>query len=144
MPPEVHILHRPTSRPSTKSTDNTTANAPKTNVLPLPAGKYGKSTTRSTRQHHQANEGKCGLEAGSVWALGTLRSFLSKKRLSVGNQWETHFWSNHETEKCIEDHVDRETAVARKWVEDAETAIEQEQEDKGNAQKTGLTTTKPK
>jgi len=42
------------------------------------------------------------------------------------------------------DYVDRETPVARQSVEDAETAIKQEQEDMWNAQKAGLTTRKPK
>jgi len=39
--------------------------------------------------------------------------------------------------------VGRETAVARKRVEDAETVIEQEQDDMRNAETAGLTTTKP-
>ena len=47
-------------------------------------------------------------------------------------------------EKCIEDHVERETTVARNRVEDAETAIEQVQDHMRNAEKVGLTTTKPK
>jgi len=38
--------------------------------------------------------------------------------------------------------VDRETAVARKLVDNAETAIEQEQEDIRHAENAGLTTTK--
>jgi len=43
----VHILQHPTSRPSTKSTQNAMVNALKKNLSPLPAGKYGKSTPRS-------------------------------------------------------------------------------------------------
>jgi len=39
--------------------------------------------------------------------------------------------------------VERETAVARKQVEDTDTAIKQEQDDMRNAEKVGLTTTKP-
>jgi len=39
--------------------------------------------------------------------------------------------------------VERETTVARKRVEDAEIAIKQEQDDMRNAEKGGLTTTKP-
>jgi len=39
--------------------------------------------------------------------------------------------------------VERETALARKRVEDAETAIQQVQDDMRNAEKAGLTTTKP-
>jgi len=43
----------------------------------------------------------------------------------------------------IEEYVERETAVARKQVEDAQTAFEQAQEELRNAENTGLTTTKP-
>ena len=55
-----------------------------------------------------------------------------------------HSLSNVEKEKWIKDYADRETAVARKRVEDAETAIEQEHQDIRNAEQAGLTTTKPK
>ena len=72
-----------------------------------------------------------------------LRSLRSKKKLAAGTRQETRLLSNEEMEKLIEDHVDRETAVARKRVEDAETAIEQKQDDMRNADKAGLTTTKP-
>jgi len=39
--------------------------------------------------------------------------------------------------------VERETEVARKRVEDAETAIKQKQEDMSNVEKAGLATRKP-
>ena len=39
--------------------------------------------------------------------------------------------------------MERETALARKRVEDAETAIKQEQDHMRNAEKAGLKTTKP-
>ena len=39
--------------------------------------------------------------------------------------------------------MERENAVARKWVEDAVTAIKQKQDDMRNAEKAGLTPTKP-
>jgi hypothetical protein len=39
--------------------------------------------------------------------------------------------------------VKRETTLARQWVEDAETAIEQQQHDIRNAETAELTTTKP-
>jgi len=48
-----------------------------------------------------------------VRALGALRSLRSKKKLSAEKPQETHFSSIEEKEKWIEDHVDRETAVAR-------------------------------
>jgi len=51
--------------------------------------------------------------------------------------------SNEKNEQWIEDYVERETAVARKRVEDAETAIKQKQEDISNVEKAGLTTRKP-
>jgi hypothetical protein len=38
---------------------------------------------------------------------------------------ETHFLSNEEKQKWIEDYVQRETAAARKRVEDAEAAVQQ-------------------
>ena len=39
--------------------------------------------------------------------------------------------------------MERETTAARKLVDDAETAIEQKQDDMRNPEKVGLTTTKP-
>jgi hypothetical protein len=58
-------------------------NALKKNFSPHPAGKYGKLTHRSTQQFHQANEGKSGLEAERVRALGALRSLRSKNKLAA-------------------------------------------------------------
>jgi len=72
-----------------------------------------------------------------------LQSIPSIKKLVAGKQRETHFLCNEEKEKWFEDYVESETAVARKQVEDAETAIKQEQDDMRNAEKAGLTTTKP-
>jgi len=45
--------------------------------------------------------------------------------------------------KWIEDYVESETAVARKQFEDAETAINKEQEDVRKAENTGLMTGAP-
>ena len=118
-------------------------NAPKKNLSPLPAGKNGKSTKHSTRRRHQANKGKSGLEAERVRALGALRSLRSKKKLAAEKRWEMHFLSYEEREKCIEDYVERETAVARKRVQDAKTAMMQEQEHMENVEKGRSTTTKP-
>jgi len=101
-------------------------NAPNKNFSPLPAGKYGKSTKQSTRRRHQANAGMSGLVAERVRALGALRSLRSEKKLAAEKRQETHFLSNEEKEKWIEDFVERETAVARKRVQDAETAIMQD------------------
>ena len=115
-------------------------NAPKKTFSPLPAGKYGKSTKKSTRRRHQANEGKSGLVAERVRALGALRSLRSKKKLAAEKRQETHFLSNEEREKWIEDFVERETAVARKRVQDAETAIMQ---DMTAAENGGATAGKP-
>jgi len=44
----VHVLQHPTSHPTTKSTQHTKVNARKKSLAPHPAGKYGKSTMRST------------------------------------------------------------------------------------------------
>ena len=43
----VHFLQHPTSRPMTRSTQDTMVNAPKKNRSPLEAGHYGQSTKHS-------------------------------------------------------------------------------------------------
>jgi len=118
-------------------------NARKENFLPLPARRYSKSTNRSTQRHHHANEGKSGLEAEWVRALGALRRLRSKKKLAAEKRRETHFLSNEEKEKWIEDYLERETAGARKQVEDEEAAVQQEQDDMTHAEITELTPTEP-
>jgi len=72
-----------------------------------------------------------------------LRSLRSKKRLAAEKQRETHFLSNEEKEKWIEDFVERETAGTTKKVEDAEAAVQQEQDDMTHAELAGLTSRKP-
>jgi len=134
----VHNLQHPTSRPTTKSMKTTMVNAPKKYFLPLPVGIYGKSTIRSTQRFHQANEGKSSLEADRIRALGALRSLRSKKKLAAEKRREMHFLSNEEKENWIEDYVDRETARARKRVEDAEAAVQQQQDDMTHAEIVGL------
>jgi len=139
----VHNLQHPTSRTTTNSTKTTMVNAPKKNFSPLPAGRYSKSKKRSTHRHHQANDGKSCLVADGIRALGALRSLRSKKKLAAENRRETLFLSNEEKEKWIEDYVERETAGARKRVEDAEAAFQQEQDDMTQAEITGLTSREP-
>jgi len=56
---------------------------------------------------------------------------------------EIHFLSNKEKEQWIEDYFEREPAVARKRVEDAESAVQQEQEDIKHAEIAGLTNREP-
>jgi len=63
--------------------------------------------------------------------------------LAAGKRHKTHFLNNEEKEQLIEDYEEWETAVARKRVEDAENAIKQDRDDMRNAEKAGLTTTKP-
>jgi hypothetical protein len=118
-------------------------NAPKMNVSPLPAGQNGKSTKRATQRHHQTNEGKSGLQAKRVRALGALRSLRSKKKLVAEKRRETHFLSHEEKEKSIEDFVDRATAGARKRYEDPEAAVQQEQDDMMHAELAGLKSRQP-
>jgi len=83
------------------------------------------------------------LEAERVRASGALHSLRSKKKLAAEKQRETHFLSNEEREKWIDDYLEQETAVARKRVQDAETTMMQEGEHMGNVEKGRLTTTKP-
>ena len=118
-------------------------NALKTNFSPLPAGKYGKLTKRSTKQCHQPNKGKSGLEAERVRTLGALHSLRSKKKLVAKNWWETHFLIDEDKETWIEAYVERETAGARAQVEDAGAAVEQEQEDTRKAENVGFTNGEP-
>ena len=110
----VHNLQHATSRLTPQSMQTTMVNAPKKNFLPHPAARNGKSKKRSTQRCHQANEGKSGLEAERVRALGALSSLRSKKRPAAEKRRETHFLINEEQEKWIEDFVERETAGARK------------------------------
>jgi len=60
-----------------------------------------------------------------------------------GKRRETHFLSNEEKEKWMEDYVERETAGARKRVEDAEAAVQQEQDDITHDEIAGLTSREP-
>ena len=68
---------------------------------------------------------------------------MIQKKLAAQKKCEMHFLSNEDKEQWIKDHVERETAVARKRVEDAETVIKQKQEDMSNVEKPGLTTKDP-
>ena len=76
--------------------------------------------------------------------MGALRSLRSKKKLSAEKWLETQFLANEAKEKWIEDYVESETAVARERVEDAETAIMEEQNDMTNVESAGTTTRTPK
>jgi len=67
--------------------------------------------------------------------LGALSRLRSKKKLSAQKRRATNFLCNEENEKRIEDYVDRETAAARKRVQDVETVIMQEQEHMTNVEK---------
>jgi hypothetical protein len=122
----------------------TMVKAQKMHFSPVPAGKYSKSTKCSTPRCHQANEGKCGLEAERVRALGACGSLQSEKKHAVEKRSETHFLSNEEKENWIEDYVERETAGATNRVEDGEEAVQQAQEDMNHAETAGLTSRVPK
>jgi len=121
----VHNLQHPTSPTTTNSTKTTMVNTLKNNFSPLPAGRYGKLTKLLIQRRHQANEGNSGLEAEKIQNHWALRSLRSKNQLAVEKGRSTHLLSNEEKEKCIEEYVERETAGARKRVEDAEAAVQQ-------------------
>ena len=72
-----------------------------------------------------------------------LCSSQSKQKLAADITQETHWLSNTQKEKQIKDYVERETALARKRVDNAETVIKQELEDTSNAEHAGLTTREP-
>jgi len=67
----------------------------------------------------------------------------SKKKLVAEKRRGTHFISNEEKETWIEDYVERDTAGARKRVEDAEAAVQQEQDNMTIADIAGLTPREP-
>jgi hypothetical protein len=85
-----------------------------------------------------------GLEAERVRVLGALRSLRSKKKLAAQKRRERHFLSNDEKENWIKDKVERETTGARKRVEDAEAAVQQEKDVMKYAEIVGLTAREPK
>jgi len=118
-------------------------NAPNKMYSPLPADKYGKSTNQSTGQHQQAIEGKSGFEADGVRALRALCSLRSKKKIATDRRQQTNIMDTKEKENWIQDYVEWETAVARKQVQDAEPAIQQEQENMRSAESGGLTSSEP-
>jgi hypothetical protein len=67
----------------------------------------------------------------------------SKNKLAAETRRGTHFLSNEEKVKPIEDCIARETAEGRMRVEDAEAAVQQEQDDMTNAEIAGLTSREP-
>jgi len=118
-------------------------NVLKKNFLKLLVDRYSKSTKRSTQRRHQTKAGKGSLEAERIRALGALHSLRSKKKIVAETRRETHFLSNEEIEKSIEDYGERETAGARQRVEDAEAAVQQEQGHMVHTEIAGLTSREP-
>jgi len=139
----VYILQHPTSHPTRNSTRGRMVNVPTTNLATHPVSQYCKSTKCSTWWRHQSNQRKSGLQSERFWARGALCILGSEEKLWVSHKREMHFLSNAEKDKWIEDDVERGTAVARRLVEDADTAIKQEQDDMGSLENAGLTTRKP-
>jgi len=72
------------------------------NNSPLAAGKYDKSTKRSTQQRHRANAGKSRFEPEWGWALRALRSLQSKQMVEAMKLRDTHFLTYNDKEKWIE------------------------------------------
>ena len=103
-------------------------NTPKKNFSPLPAGKFGKSDNPATLKRHRTNAGKGGIESERIRALQALRTLRSKKKAKAAASKDTVSMTQQEREKWIEDYVERETAVARRRVEEADAAWELEKE----------------
>jgi len=118
-------------------------NALKKNFSQGPAGQYSTSTNSSTRQHHQAYEGRSGSEGEWVRALGALHSSRSKEKLTAEKWRATHFLNKKQKEKSIKDDVEKVASVAKKCDEDAETVIEQVEEEMRGAGNAGLTVRNP-
>jgi len=75
--------------------------------------------------------------------LKLLRSLWSETTLAAKRRRETKSFSNHKKQKWIEDYVDRDATVARKRVEETETAIQQAEDDMSWAEIEGLRGQKP-
>jgi hypothetical protein len=118
-------------------------NAPKRNFRPLLEGRYRKSKKWSKQRRHHTNQDKNGFEPERIRALGAWRSLRSKKKLVVEKRQEMYFLCNKEKENWIEDYMERETAGARKQVEDAEAAVPEEQDDMMQAEIAVLTSREP-
>jgi len=73
------------------------------------------------------------MEGEIVRAFRALHSLQSKMKVLAENRRECHYLSNEKKDYWIKDYVDRQTTVARKPDQDAETAIIQGQEDMRNA-----------
>jgi len=96
-----------------------------------------------TPRRHQINEGKRGLETERVRAHGAFCSLRFNKKLGAEEQHEMHFLYNEDKEKWIQDYVERETTGARKRVEHAEAAVQQEKDDTWKAETTRLMNREP-
>jgi hypothetical protein len=102
----VHILQHPTSCPTRRSTHNTKVNALRKSFSPLPAGRYGKSSNKSSRRHHQVNEETSGLDVERVRAVVGVCSLRSKKQHPAEKRHKMHFLGNEVKAKSIEDFVE--------------------------------------
>jgi len=91
--------------------------------------KFGKSMKLNTPWPLEEIEGQSWFEVEPVWALEAFCSTWSKN-IHADEKWkEKHCITNKQKLEWIEAYVERETTWARTWVEDPETAIQQEQED---------------
>ena len=86
---------------------------------------------------------KTGLEPN--WTILAVQTRITGRLPGpiANTKWETYFLSHKENEKWIEDYVHRDTTMATKQVEDAETVNQQQQDDMTNDQKALMTTRKP-
>jgi len=95
-------------------------------------------TTKSSSEWWQEQLGS--IKGPSPWGIAQL---AIKKMQGAEKTRETHFECNEEKENWIEDLVEWETAVARKRVENTESAIKKEQDDMINADNVGFPTREP-
>jgi hypothetical protein len=84
------------------------------------------------------------LEAEPVQTQGALFILQSKKKLAAERRQQTNLLQSKDNEKWIEDYVERETAVDKKQVEDAKTAIKQEQNNTTSGESGRLTCREPR
>ena len=75
----------------------------------------------------------------TVRAIEELCRWRFKKKQAAEKQREMHYLTHEVKEKWIVHYIERETAEARKRFEDAQAAVQQEQDDTMTAENAGLT-----
>jgi hypothetical protein len=129
--------------PNNKVHENYNGRCSETELFATSGGQIwpiNKAVNPTTSSSEWRQEQLGGRENPSPWSIAQLE--IQKE--ACGGEWrKTHFLSHEEKEKWIEDYVERETAGARKRVEDTFAAVQQEQDDMTHAEIAGFMSREP-